>query len=186
MVDRPTTDGISDAAVHRATGRGWTEWFELLDEAGAVSRSHPEIVAAVRRHGGVSSWWEQMIAVAYERARGLRRKHEKPDGFQISVSRTFDTDPGSLFSMWEAPSSRRPWLQAAVADAGSGWSTSRRPSQLRGPWGPPGSRLDVSFAEVAPGRTRVTVRHHKLPDAEQAEIWKRRWRAALASLGERC
>ena len=31
-----------------------------------------------------------MIAVTYEQACGLRDKHEKPQGFEISVSRTID------------------------------------------------------------------------------------------------
>ena len=31
---------MSDQAIRRRTGRGWEEWFDLLDEWGAPERSH--------------------------------------------------------------------------------------------------------------------------------------------------
>jgi len=33
----------SDEAIRSRTGRGWEEWFNLLDEWGAPERSHTEI-----------------------------------------------------------------------------------------------------------------------------------------------
>jgi hypothetical protein len=32
----------SDESIRRRTGRGWEEWFEMLDEWGAASRTHRE------------------------------------------------------------------------------------------------------------------------------------------------
>ena len=32
----------SDAKIRQRTGRGWEEWFEVLDEWGAADRSHRE------------------------------------------------------------------------------------------------------------------------------------------------
>lgn len=38
-------------------------------------------MAILNEDGGMSDWWCQMVAVAYERARGLRENHEKPGGW---------------------------------------------------------------------------------------------------------
>ncbi len=51
---------ISNDAVRNATGRGWDDWFRLLDSAGAAGCTHREIVALVRGISGPGAWWEQM------------------------------------------------------------------------------------------------------------------------------
>ena len=88
-----TTERIGDEALKKKTGRDWQEWFSLLDKEGAVKLTHKEIVALVQGQLTLTSWWGQMIAVGYEQERGLRVPHEKPSGFEISVSKT-DQDPG--------------------------------------------------------------------------------------------
>ena len=35
---------ISDDAIRDRTGRGWAEWFDLLDESDAPDKRHPEVV----------------------------------------------------------------------------------------------------------------------------------------------
>jgi hypothetical protein len=35
---------MGDEALNTATGRGWDEWFTLLDAAGAADWPHPQIV----------------------------------------------------------------------------------------------------------------------------------------------
>lgn len=48
----------SDNAVRDATGRTWSEWEVVLDEAGVEGLSHKEIVAWLEEHGGIESgWW---------------------------------------------------------------------------------------------------------------------------------
>ena len=41
----------------------------------------------------VPGWWSQMVTVGYEQARGLRVKHQKKSGFEISATRTIDRTP---------------------------------------------------------------------------------------------
>ena len=42
----------SEQAIRANTGRGWDEWFALLDEWGGAERPHPEIVRwLVGEHG---------------------------------------------------------------------------------------------------------------------------------------
>jgi 3-methyladenine DNA glycosylase/8-oxoguanine DNA glycosylase len=84
------TPRMSDEAVESKTGKTWSGWFKHLDAAGAKKMSHQEIVAHLSEKHGVGPWWQQMVAVTYEQARGLRDKHQKPEGYEISVSRTID------------------------------------------------------------------------------------------------
>jgi hypothetical protein len=53
------------------TGRGWKEWPEVLDAAGAADFDHKEIVAYLEReHSEVSSgWWRRETALPAREAR---------------------------------------------------------------------------------------------------------------------
>ena len=79
---------VSDEAVRKATGRGWDEWFAILDDAGAVGWKHPDIARWVVAEHGISGWWAQSVTVGFERARGLRAEHERPSGFSLSATKT--------------------------------------------------------------------------------------------------
>src|SRR5216117_1433710 len=83
-----TPKRMSDAAVVRATGKKWAEWFAILDKAGAKKLTHQQIVAVLAKKHGLAPWWQQMVTVTYEQARGLRKVHERPDGYSISRSKT--------------------------------------------------------------------------------------------------
>jgi len=82
--------GVSSASVHAATGRTWDEWLEVLDAAQALQLDHKGIVAHLEReYPEVSAWWQQSIAVGYERARGIRVVGQTADaGFQVGVQRS--------------------------------------------------------------------------------------------------
>jgi hypothetical protein len=80
--------GIATERVVAATGHDHETWFARLDEAGATTMGHPAIARHLVEDHGVDGWWAQHLTVAYEQARGLRAKHQRPDGFAISKSRT--------------------------------------------------------------------------------------------------
>ena len=82
------TNMISDEAVIKATGKSWHAWFNQIDLQDGIRKSHQEIVALLKEESEIDPWWQQMITVEYEKARGLRKQHEMPDGFQISKSKT--------------------------------------------------------------------------------------------------
>src|SRR3712207_3275274 len=63
---------MSDDAVRRATGRGWDEWFAVLDAWDAAEHEHKAIATWLGSEHGVPGWWAQGITVEYEKARGLR------------------------------------------------------------------------------------------------------------------
>lgn len=84
---------VSDDAVRRATGKGHDEWFAILDAWGATERSHPEIARWLKDVHEIPPWWTQNLTVDYERARGMRSRHQMADGFSIRVIRTIAADP---------------------------------------------------------------------------------------------
>jgi uncharacterized protein YndB with AHSA1/START domain len=54
-----------------------------------------------------------MIAVTYEQgARSGATKHEKPEGFEISVSRTIAAPVSKAFKAWTDEKTRKKWLPA--------------------------------------------------------------------------
>lgn len=168
---------ISDEAVEAKTGKDWSTWFEILDAAQAQQMSHKEIVAFLDGNYQVGPWWRQMVTVTYEQARGLREKHEKPTGYQISRSRTLAAPVERLFDAWQDPAQRASWLPAAVTIRKS---TPNR--SLRITWEDGTTDLDVMFYPKGEGKTQVNVQHNKLPDADHAEQMKEYWASALERL----
>src|SRR5262245_24402010 len=101
--------GVSDDAVRAKTGKGWDEWFALLDRAGAAKMDHKQIVACLDKYP-IGGWWQQMVTVAYEQERGLRAKHQQADGFATGVSRTVGVPVDTLYGAWHNARKRRRWL----------------------------------------------------------------------------
>jgi len=101
----------SDEAVEARTGKTWSRWFKHLDAAGARKMTHQEIVAHLRDKHDVRAWWQQMVAVTYEQARGLRDIGEKPGGYEISVSRTIAAPVSRAFKAWSDEQTRQHWLR---------------------------------------------------------------------------
>ena len=74
----------------RRTGRGWEEWFDLLDDWGAAERTHRETArwVAERQDAHPLAWNVQAVVSSYERTRGLRAPGEHADGFAITATKT--------------------------------------------------------------------------------------------------
>jgi hypothetical protein len=167
---------IGDVTVRERTGKGWEEWFALLDEAGAADRPHTEIARSLVDEHGLSGWWAQSITVEYEQERGLREEHERPDGYQVGATKTIAAPPGEVWRAWEDETFRERWLPGAQVTV----RTATKPNTMRLDWGE-GGRLAVYF-DVSGEQTRLAVQHEKLPDKETAERWKAFWRERVAAL----
>ncbi len=118
--DELTLSRVSSRSLREATGRGWSEWLEVLDAASAADLDHKGIVAYLERdHPDVGSWWRQSIAVGYEQARGRREVGQTADaGFQIGVRRTIDAPSRQL---WELVTTRPElWLGDGGGDLRAG------------------------------------------------------------------
>ena len=168
---------MSDEAVESKTGKTWSGWFKHLDAAGAKKMSHQEIVAHLSEKHGVGPWWQQMVAVTYEQARGLREKHQKPEGYEISVSRTIDAPLGKVFKAWTDEKVRKQWLPASLTIRKATANKS-----LRITWEDGKTSLAVDFYPKGDGKSQVVAQHSKIPDAKGAARMKQLWSQALDRL----
>ena len=166
------------AATQEATGRGNEEWFALLDEWGAADRTHAEIARWLADQDGVSSWWSQMVTVAYEQARGRRLPNERPDGFTITASKTVAVPVAALFAAFSDDTRRVRWLP----DAPLRLRTSTAPKSARYDWEDGATRVNVGFTARSDTSSTIALSHERLPDPDAAEEMKRWWRGRLAEL----
>ena len=171
---------MSDEAVKAKTGKTWKEWFALLDKAGARKMNHQEIVKYLNTKQGVGQWWQQMVTVTYEQVRGLREKHQKPDGYQISVSRTIRTPLAKLFNSFVNEKARKAWLP----EDGLTIRKATPNKSIRIIWSDGKSSLEIQFSSRDVDKSQVVVQHSKLPDAKSSERMKAYWAKALDRLRE--
>ena len=170
----------SEASLRRATGKGWDEWFRILDAWDGTSRKHGEITRYVSEEYGVSGWWTQSIAVGYERARGMRAKYQTAGGFQVSVSKTFPVGVRELSRTFEDARRRSRWLDAGTLKL----RTSRPGQSARYDFRDGASRLMAYFESKGRGKSTVHIQHERLDSAEAVEETRAFWKERLGRLAE--
>ena len=172
----------SDEAIRRRTGRGWEEWFDLLDEWGAADRSHREIARWVAEQQGVAplAWNAQAVAGSYELARGLRVVGEHEDGFAITASKTVAVPVERLYEAFVDESLRARWLP----DAQLRQRTALKPKSVRFDWGDGETRVIVGFVAKGEAKSTAAIQHVRLADAGEAERMKAYWRQRVATMKE--
>ncbi|MGH2969264.1 MAG: hypothetical protein ACRDK0_09395 [Solirubrobacteraceae bacterium] len=170
----------SDEAIRRRTGRGWEEWFDLLDQWGAAERPHREIARWVAEKQGIEplGWGAQAVTVSYERARGLRAVGERPDGFAVTASRTVGVPVERLYEAFVDERLRERWLPERELRE----RTASRPKSARFDWGDGETRVHVMFLARGEAKSTAALEHARLVDAEQAERMKALWRERLDGL----
>jgi hypothetical protein len=170
----------SDERIRERTGRGWEEWFDLLDAAGMAGLPHREVARWVAGQLGVVplAWAAQAVTGSYERARGGRAVGQHDDGFRGSASRTLAAAAEQVFDAFVDPAARERWLGGAALSV----RTATRPRSARFDWGDDGTRVHVVVDARPDGRSTVTVSHVRLPDADAAARTKAWWRERLSAL----
>lgn len=169
----------SDAAVQVKTGKTWGEWLAVLDDAGCREKDHKGIVAYLHAHfPEIGGWWAQMVTVTYEQARGLRAKHERPDGFAVSASKTVTAPLSSLYGAWADAATRRRWLPDTEITV----RKATPDKTLRLTWVDGATTVDVRFTARGTDKSHVAVQHERLADAGEAARMKAYWREALERL----
>ena len=173
---------MSDEAVKAKTGKDWTAWFKILDQAGAKNMGHQEIVAVLSDKHGVGPWWQQMVTVTYEQARGLRAKHEKPAGYEISVSRTIAAPVNKVYKAWQEEKARAKWLpEPGTTKLPIVIRTATANKSMRITW-PDETSISVNFYAKGAAKSQVVVQHSKLPNAKSAARMKAFWFGVLDRL----
>jgi hypothetical protein len=171
---------MSDEAIRRRTGRGWEEWFALLDGWGAAERPHREVARWVAEEHGIDGWGAQAVTVNYERARGLRAVGEHADGFAITASKTVAVPVERLFDAFVDESLRQRWLP----DGELRQRTASKPRSARFDWGDGETRVIVGFAAKGVAKSVAALQQERLANAEEAERMKAFWRDRVAALKE--
>jgi len=169
---------VGDDAVRAGSGRGWSEWFALLDQVGAHNWKHKDIAAYVYDELECPGWWNQMVAVGYEQARGLRAVNETASGFQVSCSRTIEAPVRAAYAAWAQESQRRRWLGTVAIAV----RTSTPEKTMRITWSDGASSVEVYFYSKGAGRSQVNVQHRKLASARDVASMRGFWSDALERL----
>jgi len=166
---------MTDAAIKARTGKDWAGWFSALDKAGAAKLDHTGIAKLAREDMGAGDWYGQMVAVSYERARGLRAMNQKCDGeFSVSVTRVMDAPLSRLYTA--ATATPQSWFPKRVIE-----ETSRTKDKYwRGKW--KSGKLEIGFYAKGPGRAQIALQANKLPNAEAVETERAVWKKAIDKL----
>ena len=172
------TPRMSDEAVNAKTGKNWEQWFAILDKAGAKKMNHQEIAKYLNTEQGVGPWWQQMVTVTYEQSRGLRKEHERPDGYQISVSRTVNVPIAKLYKAFANDKTRNAWL----AEDGLAVRKATANKSMRVTWNDVKTSLEINFYPKGGEKSQVVVQHSKLPNAKASATMKTYWGKALDRL----
>ncbi len=170
--------GLSSDAVKAKTGRGWTDWLKILDQAGAKKMKHPEMATYLHEKLGLSGWWAQMVTVGYEQARGLRVAHQTLKGFEISRSKTIAVPTKMLFDAFKNDKTRFRWLP----EKGVSIRKATPYKSMRVTWPDGKTLLSVNFYPKGEGKSQIVVQHLKLASAKEAKQKQSYWSKALDKL----
>src|SRR4051794_21741063 len=164
---RVAEPGVSDAAVQRATGKSWDEWFALLDAWQGTTHNHTDIARHVYETYEIDGWWAQNVTVGYERARGMRALHERPDGFSMNASKTFPVPVERLFAAFVEQDERERWLEGIeLRNRTNQLNKSARFDVL-----PEDSRLAVTFVAKGLQKAAAQLQQDRLASADEVARW---------------
>jgi hypothetical protein len=179
---RPSLDGalelVSNAKMLEATGRGWETWLATLDGWGARDRKRSDTVEFLTVDHGVPGWYAMAITTGFERTRGLRLKHQQPDGYTVYGSKTIGVSSEVALEAFVDERARRQWLTDGTLSLRS--AKTSRAAYFDWEGGP--TRVTVSFEAKGPNKVTVSVAHERLRDSTEAEAAKAAWKQRLAAL----
>ena len=169
---------ISEAKVKEATGRGWMGWFVILNLMEATSIPHKEVAKRLKEQHGAPSWWAQMIAVEYERARGGRKKYERAGGtYAVNVTKVMPVSLSKLFAVATNAKARKDWFPPGAFEEAS----KTKDKYWRGKW-KSGRKLEFGFIAKGDGKAQIALEIGKLPSPVEVEQERGAWKKAMEKL----
>ncbi|MEU0493117.1 hypothetical protein ABZ249_28150 [Nocardiopsis sp. NPDC006139] len=168
---------VSSDAVRERTGRGYDEWFAVLDAWGATGRTHKEIAAHLVRERDVAGWWAQSLTVAYEQERGMRAPGQRKDGYSANASKTVRAPAEEVFAALSEKDVRERWL----ADLDLTVRSDNPPKRVTADLGD-GTRVVFYLTARDADRVSVAVEQSRLADPDAATGAKEFWRERLSRL----
>jgi hypothetical protein len=171
--------GLSDESVTKATGRSWPMWVALLDKADGKEMPHPALTKHIRATYDTPSWWTQMVAVGYERIRGLRALGQKRGGdWAVTKSKTVGVPLAKLYAAFNARG-RAKWLPGVTLTVRR--ATPNKSMRLR--W-EDGSPVDVGFLSKGESKSQVALEHGKLASKADVDRMRAFWTERLNALAQ--
>jgi len=83
MPEKTNFAKISDEKVKEKTGRGWKQWFKILDALDISTNGHRFAAMTLHHKHKLTSWWCQAVTIRYEWERGFRtvknQREKQPD-----------------------------------------------------------------------------------------------------------
>ncbi|MEA2163476.1 MAG: hypothetical protein QOK37_1603 [Thermoanaerobaculia bacterium] len=170
---------LSDESVKKATGCDWSKWVFVLDKAGGKEMTHPELVAHIReKYKKTPGWWTQMVAVGYERIRGLRAQGQMRSGdWSVTKSKTIAVPLAKLYAAFRNARQRAKWLSGVKVTVRG--ATPNKSIRLR--W-EDGAAIDVGFLAKSESKSQVALEHRKLPTKADADRMRAFWSERLDAL----
>jgi uncharacterized protein YndB with AHSA1/START domain len=170
--------GIRSDGVSNATGKGWREWFAILDQAGAARLPHTDISRFLHENEGLSNWWSRTVAAGYEQTIGRRDGIWIGETHTARSSRTFSAPVSRLYRAWADEGTRRRWMpgqsiliRKAVPE-----------ESMRITWSDRVTGVNVRFGESERSGSRIQVEHVRLRVTEQVKTMQAYWETALERL----
>ncbi|HEX3652975.1 MAG TPA: DUF4287 domain-containing protein [Rhizomicrobium sp.] len=169
---------ISDDKVKAATGKGWMGWFSVLNNMNANALPHKDVARRLKEEYGAPSWWAQMIAVEYERARRGRKKNERAGGtFAVNVTKVMPVGLSRLFAAATDAKTRNMWFPPGAFE-----ETSRTTNKYwRGKWKKE-RKLEFGFYAKGEGKSQIMIEISKLPAEADVEKERAAWKKAFEKL----
>jgi hypothetical protein len=169
---------ISEEKVKAATGRGWMGWFSILNNMNANALSHKDVAKMLREKHGAPRWWNQMIAVEYERARGGRKKNEREGGtFAVNVTKVMPVNLAKLFATATSEKTRKDWFPPGAFE-----ETSKTENKYwRGKW-KTGRKLEFGFYTKGEGKASIMLEIRQIPSEADLEKERAAWKKAMERL----
>ncbi|HXH92664.1 MAG TPA: hypothetical protein VNN25_13865 [Thermoanaerobaculia bacterium] len=169
---------LSDESVKKATGCDWSKWVFVLDKAGGKEMSHSELVAHIREKYKTPGWWTQMVAVGYERIRGLRAQGQMRSGdWSVTKSKTINVPLAKLYAAFSNARTRAKWLPGVKVTVRS--ATPGKYIRLRWEDGAP---IAVGFYAKGESKSQVALEHSKLATKADADRIRAFWSERLNAL----
>jgi hypothetical protein len=168
----------SDDKVKAATGKGWMGWFSVLNNMNANALPHKDVARRLKEEYGAPSWWAQMIAVEYERARGGRKKNEREGGtFAVNVTKVMPVSLPELFAAATEAEKRKAWFPPGAFE-----ETSKTEQKYwRGKWKKE-RKLEFGFYAKGDRKSQLMLEISKLPTEADVEKERAAWKKAMDKL----
>jgi hypothetical protein len=115
--------------------------------------------------------------VEYERARGLRDRHQTTSGFSVAISKTIARALPAVYQAAASAEGRERWFPRGAFEP----SSQTRGKCLHGSWNG-NARLDIGFLARGAGKAQIAVQVSKLAKKADVERERAAWKKALGKL----